>query len=220
MPQAAVAFHNHAHAASRFSPSRSALAERGRQTGWRRFEVPDGKHSLAHVALQPRPTQTGKFYRPRDHEASPFFKIVRNRFDDFERVYPERYQRRYGYWRPVIRSSIDKFLKCGDLKEGFARVKCNSVRIEAEDHAGMQRLVEYISRCPFSLARMVTPTENGKIVYRASKGKCFPFPKTGEPVAPERCVAPMQTLMAGIPRNFEVFDPLDFLAEVTQHIPC
>ncbi len=25
--------------------------------------------------------------------------------------------------------------------------------------------------------------------------------------------------MAGIPRNFEVFDPLDFLAEVTQHIP-
>ena len=29
-----------------------------------------------------------------------------------------------GYWRPVIRSSIDKFLKCGDLKEGFARVRC------------------------------------------------------------------------------------------------
>ena len=27
-----------------------------------------------------------KFYRPRDHETSPFFKIVRDRFDDFERV--------------------------------------------------------------------------------------------------------------------------------------
>jgi hypothetical protein len=66
---------------------------------------------------------------------------------------------------------------------------------------------------------MITLTENGKIVYRASKPKCFPFQKTGEPVAPERCVAPIQTLMAGIPRNFEVFDPLDFLAEVTQHIP-
>jgi hypothetical protein len=65
-----------------------------------------------------------KFYRPRDHEASPFFKVVRDRFDEFERVYPERFQQRYGYWRPVIRSSIDKFLKCGDLKEGFARVKC------------------------------------------------------------------------------------------------
>ncbi len=65
-----------------------------------------------------------KFYRPRDHEASPFFKIVRDRFEEFESVYPERFQQRYGYWRPVIRSSIDKFLKCGDLKEGFARVKC------------------------------------------------------------------------------------------------
>jgi predicted RNA-binding Zn-ribbon protein involved in translation (DUF1610 family) len=71
----------------------------------------------------PQP-KIGKFYRPRDHEASPFFKIVRDHFDEFERVYPERYQQRYGYWRPVVRSSIDKFLKCGDLKEGFARVRC------------------------------------------------------------------------------------------------
>jgi hypothetical protein len=53
----------------------------------------------------------GKFYRPRDHEASSFFKIVRDHFDEFERAYPQRYQDRYGYWRPVIRSSIDKFLK-------------------------------------------------------------------------------------------------------------
>jgi hypothetical protein len=104
----------------------------------------------------------------------------------------------------------------------------NSVRIEAGDNAGMQRLVEYVARCPFSLARMITLAGDGdaskyptgcRIVYRASKGKCFPFPKTGDPVMPERCVAPVQTLMDGITRNFEVFDPLDFLAEVTQHIP-
>ncbi|MBD3239869.1 MAG: hypothetical protein GF331_04735, partial [Chitinivibrionales bacterium] len=28
------------------------------------------------------------------------------------------------YWRPVIRTSVDKFLKRGHLKEGFARVRC------------------------------------------------------------------------------------------------
>ena len=50
--------------------------------------------------------------------------MVREYFDEFEGVYPERYQKAYGYWRPVIRASIDKFLKCGDLKEGFARVRC------------------------------------------------------------------------------------------------
>jgi ribosomal protein S27E len=64
------------------------------------------------------------FYRPRDHAASPFFKIVRDYFNEFERVYSERFQERYGFWRPVIRTSIDKFLKCGDVKEGFARVRC------------------------------------------------------------------------------------------------
>ena len=55
---------------------------------------------------------------------------------------------------------------------------------------------------------MVTKTKEGKIVYRASHANCIPFPLSGD--------AP---LMAGIPRNFEIFDPLDFLAEVTQHIP-
>ena len=34
------------------------------------------------------------------------------------------------------------------------------------------------------------------------------IPKTGD-----------RDLTRGIPRNYEIFDPLDFLAEVTQHIP-
>jgi hypothetical protein len=42
----------------------------------------------------------------------------------------------------------------------------------------MQRLIEYVSRCPFSLDRKVTLNADGRIVYRASKGKCFPFHKT------------------------------------------
>ena len=52
-----------------------------------------------------------------------------------------------------------------------------------------------------------SPT-GGKILYRASHVNCIPFPISGD-----------NSLMAGIPRNYEVFDPLDFLAEVTQHIP-
>ena len=83
-----------------------------------------------------------------------------------------------------------------------------SVCIEAGDHAGMQRLVEYIARCPFSLGRMIMLSSDGKVLYRAANPGCIPFPVTGD-----------KNLIAGIPRNFEVFDPLDFLAEVTQHIP-
>jgi hypothetical protein len=87
----------------------------------------------------------------------------------------------------------------------------NSVRIERGDTAGMQRLIEYIARCPFSLNRMVSITMDGKIIYRASKATCFPFPLSGD-----------ETLMAGVPRNFEIFEPLDFLVPrggITQHIP-
>jgi len=83
-----------------------------------------------------------------------------------------------------------------------------SVRIEAVDHSGMQRLVEYIARCPFSLARMVSITKDDKVLYRAGNAKCLPFPKTGD-----------KDLTSGMPRNYEIYDPLDFLAEVTQHIP-
>ena len=72
----------------------------------------------------------------------------------------------------------------------------------------MQRLIEYIARCPFSLTRMVSLTDDGKILYRASKPGCIPFPKQGDP-----------ELDIGIPRNYEIYDPIDFLAAVTQHIP-
>ena len=111
-----------------------------------------------------------KFYRPRDHEASPFFKIVRERFDEFERVYPERYQQRYGYWRPVIRSSIDKFLKCGDLKKGFARVKCKD--------CGEEYFVAFSCRqrscCPACM--------NGFSRFRSGCG--FTFAMTGSCLGP------------------------------------
>jgi len=40
----------------------------------------------------------------------------------------------------------------------------------------MQRLVSYISRCPFSLARMVKVTEAGRVIYRAGKSGWLRFP--------------------------------------------
>lgn len=375
---------------SRSLPVLQDNALRGADEFCQRYIPPKKKQRRVQRQKQPTIQQskqqpqknTGAFYKPRNHEASPFYKLVRDNFDRFEAEYPEKYQKVYGYWRPVIRSSIDKFLKCGDLREGFARVRCpkckkeffvafsckrrgccpscdkkrslllayrlndevladvphrqfvftipkrlrvyfrfdrkllgklcraayeticevfkldvdgdlgvpamicaiqsfgdlinfhphlhiilaeglfldsgdfvhipntcmqsaeklwqervfsllldehkineetvanmrswkhsgfsvdNSVRIKRGDKAGMQRLVEYITRCPFSLARMISRTEEGKVIYRASRGNCIPFPISGD-----------ATLMAGIPRNFEVFDPLDFLAEVTQHIP-
>ncbi len=39
-------------------------------------------------------------------------------------LYDERFQAKYGCWRPIIERSVTAFLRCGDLHEGFARVRC------------------------------------------------------------------------------------------------
>ena len=43
--------------------------------------------------------------------------------------------------------------------------------------------------------------------HRASHPQCIPFPMSGD-----------TTLMKGVPRDYELYEPQDFLAEVTQHI--
>ena len=327
--------------------------------------------------------QDTAFYRPRQPWDSPLYRLLEEHYEEFEGVYPERFQARYGFWRPVIRTAVLDYLKCGDPQEGFARVRCpdcrheffvafsckrrcicpschqkrtlvtsiniaenicarvphrqfvftmpkrfrlyfrfnrellrklpqlawetvlevyqavvgrddvapgmtaaiqthgqlsnfhphihalttygaftpdgtfiplpddlsstpfleiwqakvfrllldegritpevveqmrswqhsgfsvdKSVALAAGDTAGLERVAAYMVRCPFSLDRMVSVSDDGKVVYRAEKAGCQPFPILGD-----------GKLLRGVSRNFEVFDPLEFLAEVTQHIP-
>jgi len=59
----------------------------------------------------------------------------------------------------------------------------NDVQIQASDKKGMQKIIEYISRCPFSLARIINVTDEGKVLYRAGKSTCLPFPILGNEVS-------------------------------------
>jgi len=51
-------------------------------------------------------------------------------------------------------------------------------------------------------------TTDGKVIYRTGKSKGLRFPVPCD-----------ERLKPGASRNFQVFEPLEFLAEVTQHIP-
>ena len=62
-------------------------------------------------------------YRPRRPRETPFYRLVEEHYERFEQVYPVRYEDKYGYLRPVIRETVYKHLNCGDLKQGFARVR-------------------------------------------------------------------------------------------------
>jgi len=321
-------------------------------------------------------------YRPRQPIESDFHRLVREHFDDFRALYPGRYARQFGFWRPVIDKAINAFIKCGDLHHGFARVRCpdghheffvafsceqrcicpscaqkrtlifgmhvaedvylavphrqfvwtipkrlriffrfhrgllnrlpplawgtvrevyrsllgpdalpggvlaiqtfgtlihfhlhlhglitdgafmpderflsppvnlthepflrlweqkvfqllleegriepalveqmrswhhsgfsvdRSVRLQAGDFDAIERLAQYMARCPFSLARLIRITPDGKVLYKAEKEHCQHYPKPAS-----------EDLFGGVARNFQVFEPLDFLAELTQHIP-
>jgi hypothetical protein len=69
-----------------------------------------------------------------------------------------------------------------------------SVYLPAGDRAGIERLVGYMTRCPFSLSRLVKVTRSGQVVYKAEKDACRAFPvekgdRSNLPERPEGCCA-------------------------------
>src|SRR3974377_513433 len=76
------------------------------------------------------PEVAGGVYHPRQPQQTPFYQLVERFYPQFEAVYEERYRERYGFWRPIIGKVVGKFLECGDLKDGFARVRCPKCREE------------------------------------------------------------------------------------------
>ena len=52
-----------------------------------------------------------------------------------------------------------------------------SVLLRMGDQAGIEPLVQYMTRCPFSLSRLVKVTETGQVVYKAEKQTCRTFHK-------------------------------------------
>jgi hypothetical protein len=83
----------------------------------------------------------------------------------------------------------------------------SSVCIEKADTDALRRVAQYIARSPMSLSRVVALTEDGSLIYRATHSHCLPFPLPAD-----------EELSAGSPRNFQIFSPLEFLAEFTAHI--
>ena len=65
-------------------------------------------------------------YRPRKPHLTPFYPCVQDHYDTFERVYEERFAMRYGFWRPYLKEVIYRYLECGDLHRGFARLVCQT----------------------------------------------------------------------------------------------
>ena len=69
-------------------------------------------------------------YTPRRPEHSPLYRVLADHFDRLEREYEERFERTHGPLRPAARRAAARFLDCGLLEHGFARVRCEACRAE------------------------------------------------------------------------------------------
>lgn len=63
-------------------------------------------------------------YRCRNPRKTTLYRRVNGYFEEFLRVYPDRFEPRLGFLRPIIPKVVWKYLDCGDLERGFARVRC------------------------------------------------------------------------------------------------
>ncbi len=70
------------------------------------------------------PKNSINVYKPRNPKASDYYRCIEDHFEELAGVWDDQYERQYGFWRPYVMDVILKYLDCGDLHCGFARVKC------------------------------------------------------------------------------------------------
>jgi hypothetical protein len=71
-----------------------------------------------------------KVYKPRHPKRTKLWQCLHVHFDDYLNHYKEKHEKTYGYLRPIIEDVVNKYLKCGDLSKGFARIVCKKCKPE------------------------------------------------------------------------------------------
>jgi len=67
-------------------------------------------------------------YRQRHPERTVFYQVLFHYFERFLQEYEDRFEKDYGYFRPVIQDVVEKYLDCGNPMCGFARIRCRCAR--------------------------------------------------------------------------------------------
>jgi hypothetical protein len=66
----------------------------------------------------------GPKYTPRRFDKTSLFRIVYSHFDDFQESYHRFCSEKYGPFREIITHTVNRFILCGDPREGVARYEC------------------------------------------------------------------------------------------------
>ena len=63
-------------------------------------------------------------YRPRHPECTVLYRVLFHYFDQFLAEYESRFEKEYGFLRPIIKDVVERYLDCGNPRCGFARIRC------------------------------------------------------------------------------------------------
>ena len=63
-------------------------------------------------------------YRPRHPERTVLYRVLFHYFDRFLTEYEHRFEKEYGFLRPIIKEVVERYLDCGNPHCGFARIRC------------------------------------------------------------------------------------------------
>jgi hypothetical protein len=69
-------------------------------------------------------------YCQRHPERTVLYRVLFHYFERFLGEYQLRFEKEYGYLRPIIQDVVNKYLDCGNPKNGFARIKCKDCGLE------------------------------------------------------------------------------------------
>ena len=54
------------------------------------------------------------FYRPRHPERTVLYRVLFHHFDRFLIEYESRFEKEYGFFRPIDKEAVERYLDCGN----------------------------------------------------------------------------------------------------------
>jgi hypothetical protein len=82
-------------------------------------------------------------YSQRHPEHTVFYRVFFYHFERFLLEYEDRFEKKYGYFRPVIQDVVEKYLDCGNQMCGFACVPRVTLHIPDKG----QVMIRYYGLC-------------------------------------------------------------------------
>jgi hypothetical protein len=71
-----------------------------------------------------------RVYRPRHPERTVLYRVLFHHFERFLAEYESRFEKEYGFFRPIINEVVERYLDCGNPRCGFARIRCPDCHLE------------------------------------------------------------------------------------------